>query len=251
MSAIVEYGRLFTGIFFSLLLFAYLLPAGLTYLYFYVWKKDRWRSSHIQGTRYPSRRVLRREIGWSLVTVLIFSLLTVLLVELIRRGYTRVYFGWLDYGLGYLLISPFLFLFLHDTYFYWVHRFMHWRPVYRYIHRLHHRSVTPDPFTMFTFQPPEAILQYSILFLAVFLLPFHPAVLLFVIGYNVFTNCAGHSGMEFTPEKVMQHWLLKYNNTVTHHDLHHSRFHCNYSQYFNFWDRLMGTYEGGSQDGSG
>lgn len=28
---------------------------------------------------------------------------------------------------------------LHDTWFYWTHRLLHWRPLYRKIHYMHHR----------------------------------------------------------------------------------------------------------------
>jgi sterol desaturase/sphingolipid hydroxylase (fatty acid hydroxylase superfamily) len=28
---------------------------------------------------------------------------------------------------------------LHDAWFYWTHRLLHWRPLYRHIHFEHHR----------------------------------------------------------------------------------------------------------------
>ncbi|PKA16131.1 sterol desaturase family protein, partial [Leptospira haakeii] len=37
------------------------------------------------------------------------------------------------------------------------------------------------------------------------------------------------------------HPVLKWINTSTHHNLHHQKFHGNYSLYFNFWDKVMGT----------
>jgi sterol desaturase/sphingolipid hydroxylase (fatty acid hydroxylase superfamily) len=29
--------------------------------------------------------------------------------------------------------------FLHDAWFYWTHRLLHWRPLYKYVHWEHHR----------------------------------------------------------------------------------------------------------------
>ena len=28
---------------------------------------------------------------------------------------------------------------LHDAWFYWTHRLLHWRPLYRHVHYIHHR----------------------------------------------------------------------------------------------------------------
>jgi len=28
---------------------------------------------------------------------------------------------------------------LHDSWFYWTHRLLHWRPLYRHVHFIHHR----------------------------------------------------------------------------------------------------------------
>lgn len=38
---------------------------------------------------------------------------------------------------------------LHDAWFYWTHRLLHWRPLYRYVHWEHHRWVrgAPAPLT--------------------------------------------------------------------------------------------------------
>jgi sterol desaturase/sphingolipid hydroxylase (fatty acid hydroxylase superfamily) len=30
---------------------------------------------------------------------------------------------------------------LHDAWFYWTHRLLHWRPLYKYVHWEHHRCV--------------------------------------------------------------------------------------------------------------
>jgi Delta7-sterol 5-desaturase len=33
--------------------------------------------------------------------------------------------------------------YLHDAWFYWTHRLLHWKPLYRHVHYLHHRYATP------------------------------------------------------------------------------------------------------------
>jgi sterol desaturase/sphingolipid hydroxylase (fatty acid hydroxylase superfamily) len=120
-------------------------------------------------------------------------------------------------------------MFLHDTYFYATHRLMHTRALFRLLHSCHHKSITPTPWAILSFQPLETIFQFGFFALLVLFVPMHPAVLLAYLFYDELVNAAGHSGHEFIP-------------AVTHHDLHHSKFHCNYGHYFNLWDRLMGTF---------
>ena len=36
-----------------------------------------------------------------------------------------------------------VFLVIEDFYFYWVHRFLHWKRIYKYIHKVHHEHKAP------------------------------------------------------------------------------------------------------------
>ena len=56
-----------------------------------------------------------------------------------------------------------------------------------------------------------------------------------------FMNVLGHLGFELYPKGFTTHWLGKWNNTSTHHNMHHKYYNCNYGLYFNIWDRIMGT----------
>lgn len=75
----------------------------------------------------------------------------------------------------------------------------------------------------------------------IFVLPTHP--LAFII-FNTFSTCYnayGHCGREIYPKGWSEHWLGRWLNTSTAHDRHHADARHNYSFYFLFWDRLMGT----------
>lgn len=66
-----------------------------------------------------------------------------------------------------------------------------------------------------------------------------------LLAYFIFDgliNAAGHCGYEIVPARIRNHRLLRYANAVTHHDLHHARFNYKFGQYFNIWDRMMGTF---------
>lgn len=230
------------GLFAFILVFGYLLPAGQFYLRYYVCHKPEDAKLRIQE-RQPAPGQIRREIRLSMITVAIWAAMSTVLVEMYKAGHTATYIHFRDYPLWYLPISFVLCALLHDTYFYWTHRFMHWRPVFKYFHLAHHRSIAPTPWAIYAFDPLEAVTQFIGIMLLVMFLPLHPLVLLAFLSYDTLVNTAGHTGYEMVPKPVSQHWFLKYFNTVTHHDSHHTNTRVNFGSFFNVWDRLMGTFE--------
>jgi sterol desaturase/sphingolipid hydroxylase (fatty acid hydroxylase superfamily) len=228
------------GIFAFILVFGYLLPAGQFYFRYYV-RKVAGPEYRIQD-RQPTRGQIWREIRMSLVSIAIFSLLATVLLHLYRAGWTQVYWDIHTYPLYYLPSSLMLCLVLHDTYFYWSHRFMHWRPIFKYSHAGHHRSVTPTPWAIFAFQLPEAILQGTAIVVLIVLLPLHPGVILAFLWLDTMMNIAGHSGFELVPRFISQSWFFSGINTVRHHDSHHTHMQYNFGSFFNVWDRWMGTF---------
>jgi sterol desaturase/sphingolipid hydroxylase (fatty acid hydroxylase superfamily) len=64
----------------------------------------------------------------------------------------------------------------HDAWFYWTHRLLHWRPLYRYVHHEHHRSRAPSPFTGYAFHWLEAALVFANELVLPFVFPIHMGV---------------------------------------------------------------------------
>jgi sterol desaturase/sphingolipid hydroxylase (fatty acid hydroxylase superfamily) len=176
------------------------------------------------------------------VTILIFAAMSTGLFEMYKAGHTSIYRNLRAYPLYYLPASLVISLFIHDAYFYWLHRFMHWRPVFKYLHLGHHLSVSPTPFAIFAFQPLEAVLQFCGVSGLVIFLPMHPIVLLGFLWYDTIINTSGHTGYEMVPKSVSRNWLYTGFNTVTHHDTHHTNMRVNFGAFFNIWDRWMGTF---------
>ena len=48
---------------------------------------------------------------------------------------------------------------VHDTWFYWTHRLMHHRRLFKLFHRVHHESTNPTPWAAYCFAPLEAMAQ--------------------------------------------------------------------------------------------
>jgi sterol desaturase/sphingolipid hydroxylase (fatty acid hydroxylase superfamily) len=218
----------------------YLLFTGAFYLFFYVLKNKKYWYSKIQQ-RYPVKQHIFREIKYSFITVLIFGAVIALTMLAGAKGLTLVYAPLNKYGYVYYLVSIVLMILLHDTYFYWTHRLMHWKPLFKWVHKTHHLSINPTPFAAYAFHPVEALVEVGIIPLIAFTIPHHgSAIALFGI-YSLLLNVAGHLGYELFPKGFASHKIFKWHNTSTHHNMHHRLVKCNYGLYLNFWDRVMHT----------
>ncbi len=226
------------GIISTIIILRYLLIAGIFFLVFYVVRKKYWTHRRIQK-RLPKNQQYWQEIKYSLSTMAIFSLIGLVIITF--KAYTQVYQNVGDYGWGYLLLSFPLTLIIHDAYFYWTHRLMHHRKLYRIVHRTHHLSHNPSPWAAFAFHPLEAIVEAGIFPLLVFTLPLHPIVIFSFLLTMMVLNVIGHLGYEIYPKNWTKHWFGKWQNTSTHHNMHHELVQGNYGLYFNWWDRWMGT----------
>lgn len=218
----------------------YLLVAGAAWWVAYRLFRGRWSHRKIIP-RQPGASDLRREFGYSALSVIIFGLVGAATISAGRQGWTRMYWDISEHGRGWFLASIPVAILLHDTYFYWTHRLMHHPRLFPVFHRVHHISNNPSPWAAYSFAPAEAVVEAGIFPLMVLILPIHPLAFgLFTLWQIVF-NVAGHTGFEFHPRWLMNTPLRFVLNTPTNHVMHHEKMHGNYSLYFNVWDRLMGT----------
>jgi sterol desaturase/sphingolipid hydroxylase (fatty acid hydroxylase superfamily) len=221
-------------------LLRYVSLAGLAFLVFYVWRHRRLVALKIQSRRATPQDI-RREVLYSLSSIAVFALMGVLVLLMWRAGITKMYWRIEDHGWGWLVFSSVLLIFAHDAYFYWTHRFMHWKPVFPLVHRIHHLSRTPTPWAAFSFHPLEAVIEAGLFPLFILVVPTHPLAALIWLTYMTVMNVLGHCGHEILPPGFTRHPLTRWHNTAVHHDMHHQYVHCNYGLYYNLWDRLMGT----------
>jgi Delta7-sterol 5-desaturase len=141
-------------------------------------------------------------------------------------------------GIAGTILSALASLLLFDTWFYWFHRLIHTRALYRRVHQWHHMTVTPVVWSNNSDRLIDNLFLQSYWLVAHFLFPVAPAVLLAHKLYDQVTGVVGHSGWEYAGR-----WSLPPSPLVgvTHHDQHHRYFRCNYATHFSLWDRLMGT----------
>jgi sterol desaturase/sphingolipid hydroxylase (fatty acid hydroxylase superfamily) len=155
--------------------------------------------------------------------------------------HTTFYTNIQKYGrLYFFLAFPLMFL-IHDTYFYWTHRIMHHRKLFKAFHLVHHQSVNPSPWAAYSFHPLEAIVEAGVFVVFLFTIPVHKLHLFFFFFFMIVYNVYGHLGYELYPNNFNKNWFGKWINTSVSHNQHHQYFKGNYGLYFTMWDRLMGT----------
>lgn len=230
---------LLTLIFFIIITGRYFLVAGLFYLIFYVWFPLKWKERKINKREYKPGQ-FKKEIKWSLVTSILFSLAGTITVILWQKGDTKVYTVPGQYGWWYLPVSLVVFMLLQETYYYWIHRWMHIPSVYRIVHKVHHDSKIASPFTAFSFHPLEGIMQAIFLPIMLIILPMHYYVIIFLLIIMTFSSVINHLDIEIYPRNPKS-WLTKNIIGATHHSLHHKQFKYNFGLYFTFWDKMKRT----------
>lgn len=193
-------------------------------------------------------RQIRTEIGWSLASAAIYGVPAGIVAwGWQARGWTLIYDAWGAYPLWYLPLAPLIYLLLHDTWFYWTHRWMHRPAVFRAMHAVHHASRPPTAWAAMSFHPYEALTGALVIPVLVFVVPIHAAMLALVLLVMTVMGVTNHMGWEMFPRWVVHSKLGAWLITASHHQRHHENYRCNYGLYFRLWDRLCGTDRGLSQ----
>jgi len=218
----------------------FLLALSATILFYFLFKK-KWGFKKIQPA-FPKSKDYVREIGFSVISIGIFAFIGYALLfykpvsQLTLRYQRTDAYGWVWYVAAFPVMMV-----VHDMYFYWSHRLMHHRKLFRYFHLVHHKSTNPSPWAAYSFHPLEAVVEAGILAVFVFTLPLHITHVILFFFFMIVYNVYGHLGYELYPKGFSKSPVGKWINTSINHNLHHQYFKGNYGLYFLWWDRWMGT----------
>mgnify|MGYP003951629885 CR=1 FL=1 len=223
-----------------------ILVAGVLHWFFYMRKgqgnklKYDPRSLMHNGKQFSFGGQVRDNMFWSLTSgVGFWTAYEVLIFWAMSNGYAPrlnpietpiifIIFFWL---------TP-LWISFH---FYWIHRLLHYRPLYRFFHSVHHRNVNVGPWSGLSMHPGEHLLFFSSLLIH-FIVPTHPLHILFHIQHQALQAVSSHSGYESL--------LVKDKKTLDlgtfHHQMHHRYFEVNYGTLEIPWDKWFGTFHNGT-----
>ncbi|KAF7290609.1 Fatty acid hydroxylase domain-containing protein [Mycena indigotica] len=136
------------------------------------------------------------------------------------------------------------FFFFEDMFHYFAHKALHYGPLYKHIHKLHHKYSAPFGLAAEYAHPAEvAILGTGTILGPILFAAYRPHVLHIATVYvwitlRLFQAIDAHSGYDFPWS--LQH-IIPFWSGADHHDFHHMAFTNNFSTSFRWWDRMFGT----------
>ena len=185
---------------------------------------------------------IRREIKVASSSIPFMAVPTVFIFLLEVKGYSKLYWydrpnqTWANF-LFEIGCSVVLFLLFTDFLIYWIHRGLHHKSVYKYLHKTHHLWKVPTPFASHAFHPIDGFLQSCPYHIYPFLFPLHKIVYLSLFLAVNFWTVSIHDGDYRVPEV-----LKPIINGSAHHTDHHLLYNYNYGQFFTLWDRIGGSF---------
>lgn len=127
-----------------------------------------------------------------------------------------------------------------SLHFYLIHRALHWQPLYKLAHNLHHRNINIGPWSGISMHPIEHVMYFSSCLIH-FILPSHPLHLLFHLYLQGMHPAFSHSGYD----GVISRGRKQLQTGDFFHQLHHRYVNCNYGTVEMPWDKLFGTFHDG------
>lgn len=224
-----------------------ILVAGGLHLYFYTFRGQK------QDLKYDPRDLKTKSrsfsfgnqvldnMFWTLGSgVAFWTAYEVCMLWAMANGYAPT-LSWVDNPVWFIVLI-FLTPVWISFHFYWIHRWLHWPPLYKAAHALHHRNTNVGPWSGLSMHPLEHFLFFSSVLIH-WIVAAHPIHILFHMQHQALTAATSHTGFEGL--------LIKDKNRLAlgtfHHQMHHRYFECNYGNLEVPWDRWFGSFHDGTE----
>ncbi len=230
------------------------LFAGGLHLWLYAWHRQGDRLKYDArplmrcNATFTFRDQVRDNMFWTLASgVTFWTLFEVLYFWGVANGVVPTFalagnWHWL---VLWILVLPIF----TSAHFYWVHRLLHWPPLYRRFHALHHRSVNIGPWSGLAMHPIESALYLSAPLIHM-IIPSHPVIFLLHMYLKAIGPAFSHAGFEAVLTGDGQSDTKVIDAGDFHHQLHHRYYECNYGTTEVPWDAWFGTFHDGSEEGT-
>jgi sterol desaturase/sphingolipid hydroxylase (fatty acid hydroxylase superfamily) len=149
----------------------------------------------------------------------------------------------LPYNLPWLILFILLLPAWETFYFFLIHRLIHWPPLYRNVHSLHHRNTNIGPWSGMSMHPVEHLIYFGTVLIH-FIVPASPLLIIFHLQYYSLTAATTHTGYQGIT--VGDKLILPLG--TYHHQLHHRYFECNYGGLEIPMDQWSGNFHDGTPE---
>lgn len=222
--------------------------AGGLHLYFYVFRLQGDEGRHdtrplVKNSRqFTFNNQVHDNMFWSCASgVTVWAAYESLMMWAIANGYAPT-LNWSDNPAWFVM----LFLLLpawESFYFYLVHRFLHWPPLYRIAHALHHRNNNVGPWSGMSMHPIEHILYLGTVLIH-WVVAAHPLHIIFHLQYFTLTAATTHTGYS----GIFVNGKKRLALGTFHHQLHHRFYECNYGGLEVPFDQWFGSFHNGTEE---
>ena len=130
-----------------------------------------------------------------------------------------------------------------DLHFSTTHRLLHWSPLFRWVHSVHHKNINTGPWSGLAMHPLEHVIYFSGVMLF-WIVPSHPLHSVYLLVYHVLGDIVGHHGFD----RLVLSKRISINTNHYMHYLHHKYVRVNYGTGVLNFDRLFGTFHNGSDE---
>ncbi len=219
----------------------YFAIVGLFYWVLWKWGAERFRGARIQAKRRVDRKQIAFETKNTLWVMLTSAPVTLAVSLLYASGATKLTTDAASIGWPTIAATLVALLVFNDAWFYGWHRLLHHPKLFRHVHAVHHKSVDVNPFSSYSFHWFEGFVLGAWVLPMVLVVPMFIPMLGVLHAIGLANNVMSHLGYEFFPRWLLRVPLLRWVNTSTFHNLHHTSFRGNYGLMFRFWDRMLGT----------
>jgi sterol desaturase/sphingolipid hydroxylase (fatty acid hydroxylase superfamily) len=141
----------------------------------------------------------------------------------------------------YFVIMMVAIIFFRLLHFYWVHRLIHWGPLYKACHYLHHKNINIGPWSGLSMHPLEHVLYFSGVLLHWVVLS-HPIHAIFHLLHAGVSPALGHAGFH----KLVTKGEKGLSTDNYFHYLHHRYFTVNFGHEAVPLDKWFGSFHDGS-----
>ena len=224
------------------------LVAGGLHLWFYTFTKQGRRLRYDArplmkaGKQFTWGGQVRDNMFWTLASgVSVWTAYEALMLWAMANGHAPL-LTWAANPVWF--VALFLLIPVWESFwFYWIHRLLHVRWLYRHVHSLHHRNVNVGPWSGLSMHPVEHVIFLGSV-LVHWVVAAHPVHILYHLQYNALTAATTHTGFEGLVVRDRNRLRLG----TFHHQMHHRYFECNYGSLELPWDKLFGSFHDGTPD---
>lgn len=174
----------------------YFALVGLLYALFWRWGAQRFAAKRIRRAPKVDGAQVRREAGNTIVTLAGPTINIAVIFTMYRAGWTKLSTDRSAFSVAQIALTFVGMIVFNDAWFYWMHRLMHHKRLFRYVHAVHHKSVDVNPFTSYSFHAVEALVLGAWIIPAMLVVPIYLPALGALQALGLANNVMSHLGYE-------------------------------------------------------